>query len=645
MKRTAVLTLVILLALPLFLATPLVPQARAWGTATHNFINTSAINGLTNKSWRAAFDYFSPEVITGGAIPDQWQDWDNHLYYPSTGEHNAPAAAAHWFDLARANFTAGDWEAGFFAAGVMSHYAVDPCIPVHTDEWWDGHSAYEHDINDHLQQFSLPAPKEEVVTNVSQLVVDSATFAHQYYDMVRDAYPASDSVALDTNSTIWELTETCLSMALNVCTSLFYTLTIGIDAPNVTAILDKIAVIDYAHSNDYTSGYLTEIENTLNRHGFDVRRQESPFTAASLSDVDLLIATCGLDEYTTDELNAIASWAASGDKAMILTGRGDYSTYQDVARPNQILEAIGSNIRLNDDNVYMRGTYNPWYIDLYDIPEPTETLNLTFGVSKLTFFSPSSLYFLDERPVLPLIFCDPTGYQTDQNPPVPVHIYDDTDDGINGVQIPVAAVEEIGSLRLLVTGTTIFSNYDYSKDFDNIQFIENFLEWARDSRFVNNISTDVDEIGPWIQDITWTPSEPTPGSSVTVTVNVSDVSGVTNVNLTYTIDGESTTVSMTSSNGLTYTAEIPQVPEGGISIEVRAVDGAGNTAVRASYSITPATSTETTTTMTTTTTTTTTTATESPPPESSAMAITIALAAGVSSIVILVLVVAMRKRG
>ncbi len=586
MTRASLVLLILVLITPFLVVSPTVTPARAWGTATHNYIDTAAINALSNDSWRAAFDYYSPEVITGGAIPDQWQDWDNHLYYPETGEHNAPAAAAHWFEMARANFTLGNWEEGFFAAGVMSHYAVDPCIPVHTDEWWEGHPAYEHDINNHLQDFVLPSPAEREVTNVSQLVVDNATYAHQYYDIVYDAYPTSESTALDTNSTIWDLTVDCLSMAVNACTSLFYTLTIGLDAPDVTSILDKVAVIDYAHSNDYTTDKLTEIEDTLNRHGFEVRHQDSAFTAADLADVDLIIATCGLDEYTTAELQAISDWAASDDKGMLLAGRGDYSTYQDVARPNQILEAIGSNIRFNDDNVYMEGTYNPWYIDLYEIPAPSETLNLTFGVESMTFFSPASLYFLDERPVLPLIFCDPTGYQTDQNPPAPVRVYDDTQDGENGVQIPVAAVEEIGGLRLLVTGTTIFSNYDYSKDFDNIQFVENFLDWVRDSRFVHNISTDVDEIGPWIRNMQWTPSPAAHDSPITVTATVSDVSGVGGVNLTYTVDGTSATLVMSNTGDNTYSAEIPdQEALSSVVISITAVDGVGNVAIRASYTI------------------------------------------------------------
>ena len=578
-KRFGVIILSIMLIIPPLFMVASIPEARAWGTATHNFIDSEAIKGITNETWAAVFDYYSPEIISGGAVPDQWEDWDNHLYYPDTGEHNAPWAAAYWFDLARANFTIGNWEDGFFAAGVMSHYASDPCIPVHTDVYWDGHTGYEHDINDNLDSLTLTPPSETLIDNVTELVIDSATYSHQYYNTVYDAYPTNTTTAIATNATIKALTEDCLSMAINVTTSLFYTLIQGITPPDIASTLTHVAVIDTAHNNDYADGSLTEVENTLNRKGYEVRWQTTAFTAGDLTDVDLLISTCGLDAYTTAELQAIADWAATGDKAIIVTGRGDYSTYADDAVPNQILEAIGSNIRINDDNVYMEGTYKDWYIDLYSILPPADTLNLTFSVDSLRFFSPSSLYFLDEGPVQPIVFADPSAYQTDQESPAPVRVYDDTIDGENGDQIPLSAVEEIGSLRVIVLGTTTFSNFDYSHDLDNIQFFKNILDWAKGSRSEHTVP-DVDEIGPWIRNVTWTPETVVAGSTIDITVQVSDVSDVASVKLTI---GE-TEYNMEKVSGDIYKVTISGLTEA-VSFTITATDGEGNIAIRGQFTI------------------------------------------------------------
>ncbi len=126
--------LLLLSTVPPMIILPLANTAEAWGLTTHMFMVSEAINGISDTDWAEVFEYYSPEILQGSTTPDQaWQDWDNHLYYPETGEYNAPKAAATWYEYAYANFTAGNWEEGFFAAGVMSHYASDPHIPVHTD--------------------------------------------------------------------------------------------------------------------------------------------------------------------------------------------------------------------------------------------------------------------------------------------------------------------------------------------------------------------------------------------------------------------------------------------------------------------------------------------------------------------------------
>ncbi|MFW9806980.1 MAG: zinc dependent phospholipase C family protein, partial [Candidatus Thorarchaeota archaeon] len=348
---------------------PTVKPVSAWGLVTHQFLVNEASSDISNSSWADAFQYYSPEILAGSTTPDQaWQDWDNHLYYPVTGEKFAPIAAQRWYDFARANFTLENWEKGFFALGVAAHYLADPAICLHTDAAgdpavFDGHSAYEGDINDNLQSLVLDTPGEFEITNISQRVVDHAVFSHQFLDYVLDAYPAVDSTAINSNATIKAFTQDCLSMALNSTLSMFYTATIGLNAPDVSITYQYKTLVDYAHTNDYIDysgeSKLISLNQSLARAGYQMINHASEITLAALADVDMFIATCAYDAYTADELTAIATWASSGNKSILLTSRGDFSEYVNLARPNQILTAIGSNIRVNHDNVYMNGTYQP----------------------------------------------------------------------------------------------------------------------------------------------------------------------------------------------------------------------------------------------------------------------------------------------
>ncbi len=591
---------IVLLLVPFVTTVVVLPMATpvdAWGLVSHIFIDSEAMAHISNQSWAAAFAYYAPEVLGGSTTPDQaWQDWDNHLYYPETGEYNAPGAASNWFDFAKNNFTAAAmeeegetanelWEKGFFAAGVMSHYAADPCIPVHTDDVedavpdlpWPGHAAYESEINAKFDLLTLETPTESIITNVSQLVVDCAVYSHQYFDDIAEAYPSSDSTAL-SNPTIRTITENCLSLAIESVLSLFYTLTLGINAPNVTITYDYVALFDYAHSNDYTDGGLTSVNQTLIRDHFEMKTQDSAFTASALADVNLLIVTCGFDSYSADELTAITNWAASGNKSILITGRGDFEEAVDSLKGNQILEAVGSHIRINDDNVYMEGTYAPWYNDLMIIPDSSETLGLTELVPSITMYSPSSLYFTDDGPVLPIIYADPAGYQTDQQAPEIEVIWDDTIDGENGDQIPLMAVEEVGTLRILVAGTTFFSDFDYGKVaiFANVQLFENFLDWVVD-RETGNVP-NIDEVGPRIGDVEWTPE------TATFTATVADPGGVDTVFLHVTNETGTYVYEMTST-GDSYSLNLPDSYGGAASVAVVATDNVGNTCVRSAFDI------------------------------------------------------------
>ncbi|MFW9849919.1 MAG: zinc dependent phospholipase C family protein [Candidatus Thorarchaeota archaeon] len=639
MKKSSFILMILLVStIPFAITLPMAQPAEAWGLTTYMFIVSEASDGISDTGWSEAFAYYLPELMSGSTTPDQaWQDWDNHLYYPETGEHHAPWAAQLWYDYAKANFTAGEWEKGFFAAGVMSHYFADPNIPIHTDDPFPGHAGYEGDINSNLGNLDLTTPTETLVTNVTAEVIAAATRSHPYYDTIVAAYPDNDTVAIESNPTIKSITEECLSRAVNGTLSLFYSLTDGITAPTIVITYDYVALFDYAHANDYSDeNALTSVNQTLVRNHFEMQTQDSAFSAGDLDDVDLLILTCGLFEYTTDELSVISAWAATGNKSIIITARGDFSESEDIARPNQLLDAIGSEIRINDDNVYMQGTYNPWYNDLYDIPDPGDTMGLTSSVSSITLYSPASLYFINESPVLPIIYADKSAYQTNQLDPAITVVYDDSQDGVNGDQIPMIAVEEIGELRVLVAGTTFFSDYDYGKValFNNVVLLENFIDWAIGNRSESNIP-DFDEMGPRIGGITQTPENPDNETSVTISATITDPSSVDSAWLWFDTGTEEIEVLM-SAVGDSFSAEIPIIASEPLDVFIYANDTGDNIAIRGPITVTWGADTTPTSTTTPTPTEPTTT---SPPPE-----MMIILIGGIGIVVVLIVVVVIVKR-
>jgi hypothetical protein len=275
-------------------------------------------------------------------------------------------------------------------------------------------------------------------------------------------------------------------------------------------------------------------------------------------------------------------------------------------------------------------------------------VNLTAFVDKVSFFSPNSLYFIDDGPVLPIIYANVTAYQTNQEPPAIEVIYDDVMDGIGGHQIPLAAAEEIGATRVLTTGTTFFSDYDYTDAiFDNIQMFENFVDWAVGNRSEWNIA-DFDEVGPRIMDVSWDPSSPDEGETVTVTANVTDPGGVDMVWLKYNNGTHDVSLVMTPGGGGIYSGVISDVTSGSLSFYIEAMDTPDNIARRRFWTIDwtpPVTTTTTTTTSDTTTTTTTTTSPTEPPTSPPPIPTEMLLILGIGgAVVILVIVVLLMKK-
>ncbi len=576
-KSAKVIILIALIGIGVFLSTSRFPTAQAWGLATHMWLTDQSIDALPSSDWKDAFEYFASDIKSGAITPDTvWQDWDNHLYYPHTAQHSAHIATERWFGFMVNNLTMGNWKDGMFAAGVMSHYFGDPNIPIHTDSNWPGHSVLEGDINSHLATFSISVPAPQIISDPRQAVIDAAVVSHDNYTDCVTLYPNGIQPSpspLDSNSTFHGMIETQLERAVTGIRDLWYTAIQGLEAPEIpSGAISYTILIDGGHDNEYVaSNQLTNFMSSLETWGLNVLEDNDGITPTDLLGVDLLVITAPHDNFTLAETNAIADWFVNGTrKNMLVTGYSDFQNQYGFERPtvNWLLANCTTHFRLNDDQIFNPDGYQLWYCDIDEILSPSLTFNITKDVNSIRMYSTSSLYYTDPGAVTNITFGNEDFYQVDDYPP-PAIIYDDTDNGVGGSRIPLMAVEEVGDSRIMLSGTTFYSDYDYPIP-DNEILIENVCEWL-----LNTSLIELDVFGPTISNVTPTPNPPRSGEALTISATITDPAGVDNATLYYQIDsGTEQSITMTAAAS-TYSAQIPsnQITTGGnISYYIKTYD-------------------------------------------------------------------------
>ncbi|MHA1227021.1 MAG: hypothetical protein ACTSPV_09800 [Candidatus Hodarchaeales archaeon] len=489
--------ILILLFLILFLPANHVTYSEAsiqWGWPSHHLIAEKAVENLDSE-WQTLFESLIATVKGGSILPDTWHDLGdtpNHLYYPENPSGTTGPQAIHrWFDFYVGNLSIGNYKDAVFAGAIMSHYWADLNIPVHTDEYWPGHSAFESDINAHLSEFTLGAITVDTnIPDIEQYAIDAATYAHQYYDVIRDAYPdGTQNDEVVTNATIKVIVEEQLTRAISGLASLWMK-GIGDDlAPIVQVTTSQKALIDNHHINDYEdSGDLANLISYLKSLGFEVIEWNETITEEALSDVDFLVVTAFETDYTTSELTAISNWINSGQRSVFVTGRGDYTSSITHTGINALLSEIGTVIRMNDDNIYTVSSdphyYKDWYIYSENVQAP-EGKSFLDVAEVFHLFSPNSLYFDGSSASLQvLVNGTQYHYQADEStPPIDV-VWDNTNDGVGGEVIPLVASEILSSGdnedRIIVFGDTSFSDFAFapSSFHDNEHFLPVLIEWV-----------------------------------------------------------------------------------------------------------------------------------------------------------------------
>ncbi|MDA8441821.1 MAG: CehA/McbA family metallohydrolase, partial [Peptococcaceae bacterium] len=262
-------------------------------------------------------------------------------------------------------------------------------------------------------------------------------------------------------------------------------------------------VLDTAHANAYVSGYYAGSDKTLlamlNAKNCMVIQNKAPLTAQVLDGAKVLILTdpqskddtaksLNRSVYTAEEIQAIRDFVNAGG-SVIIAGRADYddkgipvgdTDYHSAAQSNAVLVAIGSNLRLNDDEVIDDVANGGQNYRLYFSDYTGSKYNLTQNVlpgEKYSFYSGCSVIPKDGADLSQvdwLVKGNSTTKSLDS---------DNMNDAaaVNEGNVYALAAETLPSGgKVIVAGTVFFSDFETASGdnaYTNKQITDNILTW------------------------------------------------------------------------------------------------------------------------------------------------------------------------
>lgn len=257
-------------------------------------------------------------------------------------------------------------------------------------------------------------------------------------------------------------------------------------------------VIDAGHYNQYVSGdYSNMVEKFKDMAvncGYLVYENTNELTASDLNKAALLVLTdpqsvdnskfsLYKSKYSDAEISAIKQFVQNGG-SLIITSRADYNDavdteYQSSYQGNKVLEAIGSNLRFNDDEAVDNTENGGQTFRLSFDDFLNSKYGLTDSIPETTTYS-----FFSGCSVIPKANADLSNVEV----LVKGHSTTETMDSDNqGDSTPVAkgsvialADEIIGKGKVIVAGSTFFSDFEISGDNANanLQITSNVLKWT-----------------------------------------------------------------------------------------------------------------------------------------------------------------------
>jgi len=262
-------------------------------------------------------------------------------------------------------------------------------------------------------------------------------------------------------------------------------------------------MVDYAHSNHYVSGdYANMIESLkemLKNKKMIMVENHNTITDSVLEDIDILIITSPQprdkgevkrSKLNDEEIQAVRNFTDRGG-SLILTSRANYGDgtgdYQNSIQGNAVLDAIGSNVIFNSDQVVDYEKNGGQQYRLYLENYVSEKYNLTSGLGEgdeYSFYSGCSVLLKDGGNDENVDFLV-KGHSTTKNENA-----GNTPTGFIPIEegnVHVLAAEILPSGgKVIASGSTFFSDFEMSGDnrYSNIQITSNILDWLKPERQV-----------------------------------------------------------------------------------------------------------------------------------------------------------------
>lgn len=226
----------------------------------------------------------------------------------------------------------------------------------------------------------------------------------------------------------------------------------------------KIAIVDCAHGNtDYYKGIFSGMKMDLyNNLGILLKSTNKQITEETLKDAILFISSDPQSKFSPSEIYALSCFVSNGG-ALMLFMKSDYNNLSNPEYFNEILSAIGSKIRFNDDQ-FCDPTNNigpPWRPFIRVFPS-----TIIQNVDKLLLRSACTLVSNTSGPLLSsnylhiLASGDDDSYNIDCDGQNDCSFYYASSS--QNLQIPVIAVENLPAGKVACYGEKLYDHKLYS---------------------------------------------------------------------------------------------------------------------------------------------------------------------------------------
>ncbi len=235
------------IALVIFAYSVQTSLVQAWAWPTHRFIVNEAKDVFSDGSF---FSVHYSTIYTYCTKPDEWKGSDpyegyRHWYHidEPDGENEyyrgglpnnwslldkgvLPWAVEDNFAMLVQSLESQDWEHAAQLMGVIAHYTGDATMPLHaTSDYNPGynHVNYEHEVDDHLYEISIPNYVPQELENLfeSTMAVLEESYGFTGYTEDKLSYWLAQDVLW--NDTIYHITENRLRSSTQFTANLWYT--------------------------------------------------------------------------------------------------------------------------------------------------------------------------------------------------------------------------------------------------------------------------------------------------------------------------------------------------------------------------------------------------------------------------------------